>query len=246
MPDALAERAAKHGLGPCWVLPVDDDMHESAAVIVVWARREGPDIEVHRYAIETMARALAVILQWRHHVAGLLDAARHDPLTGLANRTGFWEVLDALARDHASPLVAVLYVDLDGFKSVNDRFGHRTGDVVLTEAAQRIAAVIRPGDTIARLGGDEFAIVCGALASAAESIAIAERVLAALSGPIDVSDDRIEVGASIGIATALGHELRADELLEAADAALYEAKRAGSGSWHMAGSTAEGHGTLDP
>ncbi len=188
-----------------------------------------------------------MILQWRHQVTSLVDAARRDPLTGLVNRTGFWEVLDALAREHASPLVAVLYVDLDGFKAVNDRFGHRTGDLVLTEAAQRIAAVIRPGDTIARLGGDEFAIVCGDLASAAESIAIAERVLGALTPPIDVAADRIEIGASIGIATALGHELRSDELLEAADAALYDAKRAGSGSWHMAGGpSGEAHGTLDP
>ena len=151
-------------------------MNEQAAVILVWGRVGGPDLDVHAYAVDTMARALAVVLQWRHQVTGLLQAARRDPLTGLANRTGFWEVLDGLARERGAPLVAVLYVDLDGFKEVNDRYGHRTGDIILTEAAQRIAAVVRPGDTIARLGGDEFAIVCRELDDADEATAIADRV----------------------------------------------------------------------
>ena len=229
----LAARAAALGLGPCWITPVPDPMRELGAAILVWCRQDGPDIEVHRYAVETMARAMAVILQWRHQVTSLVDAARRDPLTGLVNRTGFWEVLDALARDQVSPIVAVLYVDLDGFKEVNDRYGHRTGDLVLTEAAQRIAGVIRPGDTVARLGGDEFAIVCRDLGTPREAVAIAERVLESLSGPVEVDvadlDGAIEVGASVGIATVAGHALRSDELLEAADAALYEAKREGRG-----------------
>jgi diguanylate cyclase (GGDEF)-like protein/PAS domain S-box-containing protein len=248
LPPALAARAAALGLGLCWVTPVHDPMRELGAAILVWCREDGPDVEVHRYAVETMARAMDVILQWRHQVTSLVDAARHDPLTGLVNRTGFWEVLDALARDQASPIVAVLYVDLDGFKEVNDRYGHRTGDLVLTEAAQRIAGVIRPGDTLARLGGDEFALVCRDLGTPQEAVAIAERVLGSLSGPVEVDvaelDGPIEVGASVGIATVPGHALRSDELLEAADAALYEAKREGRGSWHLAGALDEDAGSL--
>jgi diguanylate cyclase (GGDEF)-like protein len=245
MDEDLAARVGDRKLGTCWLLPIDDPMHDDAAVIAMWSRADGPDIEAHRYAVEMMSRALSLVLQWRHLVAGLVDAARTDPLTGLVNRTGFWEVLDSLASEHASPLVAVLYVDLDGFKAVNDEYGHRTGDAVLTEAAHRIAAVIRPGDLIARLGGDEFGVVCRDLAAPTEAVAIAERVIAAVGEPVDVSGEAIAVGASIGIATVRGHELRSDELLEAADAALYEAKRAGRGSWHLAGSSAAQDGTLD-
>jgi len=247
IPRDIAGRAAALGLGPCWVTPVPDPMRELGAAILVWCRVDGPDVEVHRYAVEIMARSMAVILQWRHQVTSLVDAARRDPLTGLVNRTGFWEVLDALARDHASPLVAVLYVDLDGFKEVNDRHGHRIGDIVLTEAAQRIASVIRPGDTVARLGGDEFAIVCRDLGARREAVAIAERVLASLAEPVRLDDGEldgeIDIGASVGIAAVPGHALRSDELLEAADTALYQAKRHGRGSWHLAPPAGEDAGT---
>ena len=246
MPPALARAAAERGLTSCWVQPVDDPMNEEAAVILVWGRVGGPDLDVHAYALDTMARTLAVVLQWRHQVSALRQAARRDPLTGLSNRTGFWEVLDALARDRSGPLVAVLYVDLDGFKAVNDRYGHRTGDLILTESAQRIAAVVRPGDTIARLGGDEFAIVCRDLAGEHEATAIADRVLGAVSGPMAVTDGLVEVGASVGIATVMSHDLRPDELLDAADRALYAAKRAGRGGWHLTsvGGPSEAPGTL--
>ena len=163
-----------------------------------------------------------------------MQAARRDPLTGLANRTGFWEVLDALARERGAPLVAVLYVDLDGFKAVNDRYGHRTGDLILTEAAQRIAAVVRPGDTIARLGGDEFAIVCRDLGDARRGHR--HRRPGAGGGRAarwPSADGLVEVGASMGIAAVMGHDLHPDELLDAADRALYAAKRAGRGGWQL-------------
>jgi diguanylate cyclase (GGDEF)-like protein/PAS domain S-box-containing protein len=246
MPEELARAAAADGLTTCWVQPVEDPMREEAAVILVWGRVGGPDLDVHAYAIDTMARALAVVLRWRHQVTGLRQAARRDPLTGLSNRTGFWEVLDALARDLSGPLVAVLYVDLDGFKAVNDRYGHRTGDIILTEVAQRIAAVVRPGDTIARLGGDEFAIVCRDLEDVGEATAIADRVLGAVSGPVAVTDGLVEVGASVGIATVMGHDLHPDELLDAADRALYAAKRAGRGGWQLTsvGQAGDPPGTL--
>ena len=124
---ALRDAAEAQGLIECWARPVDDPLFGSRAVIVAWGRRDGSIMEVHRYALDTMARMLALILQWRQQVTGLQRAARRDPLTGLTNRTGFWEVLEGIGAEQPEPRVGVLYVDLDGFKGVNDAHGHRVG-----------------------------------------------------------------------------------------------------------------------
>ena len=126
----------------CWAIPVDDPLHAEPAVIVAWSREGAGTPEVHRYALQTMARSLKLILQWRQQVTSLRLAARRDPLTGLPNRTSFFEVLDGLEQSATSDLIGVLYVDLDGFKAVNDADGHLIGDDVLVEAAQRIAHVL--------------------------------------------------------------------------------------------------------
>ena len=190
-------------------------------------------MEVHRYALDTMARMLALILQWRLQVTGLQRAARRDPLTGLANRTGFWEVLEGIVPEQPEPRVGVLYVDLDGFKGVNDAHGHRVGDRVLAEVGRRLARGLRPGDVVARLGGDEFAVLCPQLSDDAAAVAIAERVVAALEEPFLIDDVEVTIGASVGIATMAPARLDADELLDAADRALYQAKGDGRGRWHL-------------
>ena len=153
--------------------------------------------------------------------------ALHDPLTGLANRTLLHDRLaHALARSAREQVTTgVLFIDLDGFKAINDRFGHATGDAVLTELAARLTAAVRPADTVARLGGDEFLVVCEELDFEAAT-ALGRRLDDAIRQPLVVGGVEHRLSASIGI--ALGHD-DPDELLARADAAVYRAKAAGRG-----------------
>ena len=160
----------------------------------------------------------------------LVHLAYHDPLTELPNRTLFRDrVGQALLhrRPHGLPL-AVLFLDLDGFKAVNDSAGHAIGDELLRQCAQRLRSVMRAGDTVARLGGDEFAALLDDDSRSAGALDVAERVLGALSEPFAVAGRSVVVGASIGIAFATpGTD--ADELLRNADLAMYRAKSVGKG-----------------
>jgi len=238
LPEPLRRAAMANDLVGCWVLPVDDALHGSPATIIAWGRKGGSEMEIHRYPLETMARLLTLILQWRQQVTTLRHAARRDPLTGLINRSGFLEQLEAVGIGHAPPRVGVLYIDLDGFKSVNDLHGHRVGDAVLAQVGQRITAVLRPGDVVGRLGGDEFAVLCPHLVVDDDAVAIAERVVAALEQPFEADGLQLMIGASVGIATAAPGELDPEQLIDAADRALYRAKGEGRGRWHLLASPA--------
>jgi len=166
----------------------------------------------------------------------LRDAALHDPLTGLPNRTLLEDrlrhALDASSRSGRQ--VALLYADLDDFKPVNDTGGHAAGDHVLIGVAQRLTHAVRPGDTVARLGGDEFAVVCPDLPDEAAAQAVAQRVVDAMRTPFPVAGWTFDVGISVGLAMA---ELGADpqRVLQQADAAMYEAKGSGKGRVRSAG-----------
>ncbi|MEU4689027.1 GGDEF domain-containing protein [Actinoplanes sp. NPDC023714] len=162
--------------------------------------------------------------------AQLAFQARHDPLTGLANRA----VLTGELEKRDGP-VAVLYLDLDGFKQVNDTFGHQAGDLVLSVVAQRLGGAVRATDLVVRLGGDEFVLFCPDLPEA-EAVRLAERVLADVAQPIRYQGSLLDIGASIGIA-AYGPDLPVGDgdLLRSADMAMYEAKKQGRGRWVMAG-----------
>ena len=152
--------------------------------------------------------------------------ALYDPLTGLTNRTLLTDrIAQAVAGADRGAAPAVLLLDLDGFKSVNDGFGHAAGDLLLVEVARRLVAVVRDGDTVARLGGDEFAIVlCDATTE--EALDVADRILTALARPVPVGDSSCWVGASIGVCLATRGQT-ADTLLRDADTAMYAAKAAG-------------------
>ena len=121
----------------------------------------------------------------------------------------------------------ILYLDLDGFKAVNDQYGHAAGDAVLVEVARRVSASIRRGDLPVRLGGDEFAVLCPGL-GAKEGRALAERLVAAVAEPIPFGSDLLRVGASVGMSTAHGCS-NGDEFIARADHAMLDAKRAGRG-----------------
>jgi diguanylate cyclase (GGDEF)-like protein/PAS domain S-box-containing protein len=157
--------------------------------------------------------------------------ALHDPLTGLPNRTFLRERLEETIRagEREMKPCAILLMDLDGFKSVNDSLGHEAGDRLLHQVSQRMRSVLRKADTIARYGGDEFAIVPWGATDVPRAVLIAEKVLQAVDKPFTIDDQPITVNMSIGIAVFPQHADDAEALMRRADVAMYTAKRARSG-----------------
>ncbi len=155
-----------------------------------------------------------------------------DPLTGIANRLIFEERLQRAlaAAGRSRRKVALLLFDLDRFKEVNDTLGHRQGDLVLKAFADQLSSEIRETDTIARIGGDEFVLIQTDLETAGDALVLAERLLGRLARPLEVDGQAVTLRASVGIALFPDHAGAAEALLEAADRALYEAKRQGGGA----------------
>jgi diguanylate cyclase (GGDEF)-like protein len=159
-------------------------------------------------------------------------AAHHDALTELANRTQFGVQLDrALKRLGRGEHFAVLYLDLDNFKFINDTFGHLSGDELLKAVAGRLQNCVRKLDTLARLGGDEFGIIQAAVEQPSDVAYLAVRIQEALREPYDISDHRIIVDASIGIAMSPDNGVESEQLLKSADLAMYQAKANGRGTF---------------
>jgi diguanylate cyclase (GGDEF)-like protein len=174
-----------------------------------------------------IVRSLSVFKDNANRIAFL---AHHDPLTGLANRALFNErVQQALAVLDRGAYCALLYLDLDRFKPVNDTFGHSVGDLLLRQVAERLRACTREGDTVARLGGDEFAVVLNNLHSPSEADRLATRIINNVCASFDIEGHRISIGASIGIALAPVDGATPRDLLKNADTALYGAKSGGRG-----------------
>jgi diguanylate cyclase (GGDEF)-like protein len=167
--------------------------------------------------------------------------AHHDLLTGLANRALFHEQLvQAFAGAVSSKGFAMLCLDLDRFKAVNDTFGHPVGDGLLLAVADRLRALVRAADSVARLGGDEFVILQLNVSDETETIALSRRIVEAIGKPFFVEGHQLSIGVSIGIAMAPINRMNPERLLQDADLALYRSKQAGRGTWSMFDSTMEG------
>jgi len=205
---------------------------------------DGRRLEMTRNPVPDGSAVIIIedVTERRLSEAKILHLARHDPLTGLPNRRELSERLSQLltrnvtsqAASQAAPL-AVMYLDLDGFKQVNDSLGHHAGDEVLAAVAARLRAMLRSGDgeLVARLGGDEFAVIVEH-AAPATSEALAERVIYRLSEPYSLSTgETVGIGTSIGIAFAVNGD-SFERLMRRADAALYDAKTAGKGTFRFA------------
>ncbi len=178
-------------------------------------------------AFDDMTEALAQDIARRERVeAQLAYQATHDALTGLPNRQQLVEELDRLLVE-SEDLVSVLFVDLDGFKAVNDRLGHGAGDELLVRVGDRLRGVLRPSDFVARLGGDEFVVVLRGL-GLLEAERLAERIVASLELPFIVSNDEAQISASIGVSSA-SDERSTERLIQEADIAMYRAKAMGKG-----------------
>jgi diguanylate cyclase (GGDEF)-like protein/PAS domain S-box-containing protein len=174
-----------------------------------------------------VAGSLSDVTDRKRTEARLQHDALHDGLTGLPNRVLFLDRLEQAmrraARSGDDVVCAVLFVDLDRFKVVNDSLGHQAGDELLTAVARRLESALRPGDTVARLGGDEFTVLLEEISDVHEATRVAERIHATLADSFRIADRELVVGASVGIALA-SSESRPEELVRDADVAMYRAK----------------------
>ena len=179
-------------------------------------------------AVHTLAESLAERESFRKQLA---HEATHDGLTHIPNRNAALDHLrKSVARTRRTDgIIAVMFLDLDGFKAINDEHGHQAGDSVLHVVAHRLLGALREGDSVGRLGGDEFLVIAEPIAGPEDAVALAERLLEAVSAPIHYENLQLVVTPSIGIALTSDADLTADELLYDADVAVYKAKAAGRG-----------------
>ncbi|MGH9275848.1 MAG: diguanylate cyclase domain-containing protein [Acidimicrobiales bacterium] len=235
LPEDIASAARSAGLAACWTTPIPHLEALAPATLSVWRRPPGPMLSGHRQVLERSLTYVRLALVRNAEHQRLRHLAGHDALTGVANRTQFRDRLaSALAIGERD--LAVAFCDLDGFKIVNDTYGHTTGDGVLIEVADRLRTSLRVGDELARMGGDEFTVLLRNVADPSAANHVVDRLLGALRDPFVVEGDDVQLGLSIGIALA-APDATADSLLARADEALYAVKRGGGGSALVVGGT---------
>jgi diguanylate cyclase (GGDEF)-like protein/PAS domain S-box-containing protein len=226
LPRAVSASALE--FGSCWTVPVPHTEGLPNAALSVWRRQPGAPLMGHRHALERAATSVQLALVRTAEHLRLRHLAGHDALTGVANRVEFRDRLaGALAIGERD--LAVAFCDLDGFKPINDTYGHRVGDAVLVAVAERLRSSLRTGDELARIGGDEFTVLLRNVPDPAVARHVGDRLLAAVREPFVVDGREVALGMSVGI--ALTHAgVTADALLSRADDVLYEVKRSGGGA----------------
>jgi diguanylate cyclase (GGDEF)-like protein/PAS domain S-box-containing protein len=214
-------------MGRTWIGELD--MLNAAGEIIHVQQSVSPDLDERGHASQVSFVGRDVTQQRRREVE-LAHQATHDPLTGLPNRSLLLQLAEhALHQgDRNNSLVAILFMDLDRFKTVNDTLGHNIGDALLVEVAQRITGALRPSDTVARLGGDEFVVLCEDINDEHRAVAVAQRITAAIEHrPFTLGGASLSITTSVGIALSGNSEAHPESLLRDADAAMYRAKDRG-------------------
>jgi diguanylate cyclase (GGDEF)-like protein/PAS domain S-box-containing protein len=227
-----AVQAVAGRLRVCWTVPVAMSQGVAPAALSVWREHLGPPLIGHRHVLDRSARYVELALVRTAEHRRLRHMAGHDSLTGVANRAEFRHRLAAALAIGERDL-AVAFCDLDGFKRVNDTWGHRAGDAVLVEVADRLRAQLRLGDELARLGGDEFTALARSVVDTEAAMHVGSRLLAAFRDPFVVEGNEVRLGLSVGVALSTPG-VAADALLARADDALYLVKREGGGGVRVA------------
>jgi diguanylate cyclase (GGDEF)-like protein len=242
--EPFRELAREHGLRHCWSFPILGAGGDVLGTFALYGTAPREPTDEHRGFISDAAHLAGIAIQRERATDELVHRATHDPLTGLPNRSLLLDRLThALARGRRSGTsLAVLFIDLDRLKLVNDTLGHEIGDEVLREIAERLAGCVRPGDTVARFGGDEFIAVCEDIEPAGATV-IADRIIAAVAAARHGTAAGLSPTVSVGIAVVAGGEADAREAVRRADEAMYAAKEEGGNRHrHGHGLGAEGAG----
>lgn len=227
-------KAATDADQPYLVMPLIDQK-EAVGALILKSRDGAGYSDKDRELLHFVSAQIATAIKRRQLTEELMQSARYDDLTGLPNRRLLHDrIRSALARSRGrGTRMAVLFIDIDGFKQVNDSLGHATGDRLLKKVAQRLKECLREEDTVARLGGDEFVVLVEDLGTPQDAVAIAEKVRSAIGEPVNVDKIALKAAASIGTAVYPEHGVEPEQLLRHADAAMYLDKKAKTGetSW---------------
>ncbi|MFI5053974.1 MAG: EAL domain-containing protein, partial [Acidimicrobiia bacterium] len=229
-PSDIMDLCRQHGLRGVWTLPIrDPEDSEFLGLLGLYLHTVRDPSPAELALLERTRDLIALAIDRAEHTRQLGHLALHDTLTGLPNRALAQDRLEhSLARlADSDSMVAVLFVDLDRFKLVNDGLGHETGDELLVAVSRRLNATVRRQDTVSRFGGDEFVVLCEDLVDEQQAVELAERAARAFAEPFVLDHAEVTVSASIGIAVTRRASDRASSLLRDADAAMYRAKRRG-------------------
>ncbi|MDQ6982382.1 MAG: sensor domain-containing diguanylate cyclase, partial [Mariprofundus sp.] len=235
--------AMAHGLYACWSMPICNIQKEVIGTFALYYSEPRKPKQSEIDSLKAAVYLAAIAIEHCHAEEKLRQMAHYDPLTGLPNRAMFMDRLkmglaQARRRNHQ---FAILFIDLDRFKFINDTRGHKTGDRALQKVAERLLTCVREVDTVARLGGDEFTILLTNIHDRKDVEFIADKVIQLLSEPIRLAKHEYSIGASIGISMYPENGTDADTLLGKADDAMYQTKRKGGNNYTFCSETEKGN-----